>query len=53
MSKNWYKPTFWRWWGQAQAPAEAKVLAHRAGRIAFGVAAGGYVAVGSAIATIG
>jgi hypothetical protein len=27
MSKNWYKPTFWRWWWQAQAPAEAKVLA--------------------------
>ena len=32
---------------------EMQVLAHRAGRIAFGVAAGGYVAVGSAIATIG
>ncbi len=32
---------------------EMQVLAHRAGRIAFGVVAGGYVAVGSAIATIG
>jgi acetyl-CoA/propionyl-CoA carboxylase, biotin carboxylase, biotin carboxyl carrier protein len=32
---------------------EMQVLAHRAGRIVFGVAAGGYVAVGSAIATIG
>ncbi|NVM89099.1 acetyl-CoA/propionyl-CoA carboxylase biotin carboxyl carrier protein [Variovorax sp. SG517] len=31
---------------------EMQVLAHRAGRIAFSVAAGGYVAVGAAIATI-
>ena len=32
---------------------EMQVLAHRAGRIAFSVAAGGYVAAGAAIATIG
>jgi len=32
---------------------EMQVLAHRAGRIAFAVAAGGYVAAGTAIATIG
>jgi acetyl-CoA/propionyl-CoA carboxylase biotin carboxyl carrier protein len=32
---------------------EMQVLAHRAGRIAFGVAAGGYVAAGAAIATVG
>ena len=32
---------------------EIQVLAHRAGRIAFGVAAGGYVTVGATIATIG
>jgi len=32
---------------------EMQVLAHRAGRIAFGVAAGGYVAAGAPIATIG
>ena len=32
---------------------EMQVLAHRAGRIAFGVAAGGYVTVGATIATIG
>ncbi|MDN6883253.1 biotin carboxylase N-terminal domain-containing protein [Variovorax sp. CAN2819] len=31
---------------------EMQVLAHRAGRIAFSVAAGGYVTVGAAIATI-
>ncbi|SEF22371.1 biotin carboxylase N-terminal domain-containing protein [Variovorax sp. NFACC27] len=32
---------------------EMQVLAHRAGRVAISVAAGGYVAVGAAIATIG
>jgi len=32
---------------------EMQVLAHRAGRIAFSVAAGGYVAAGAAIAIIG
>lgn len=32
---------------------EMQVLAHRAGRISFAVAAGGYVAAGTAIATIG
>ncbi|MFM9924132.1 biotin carboxylase N-terminal domain-containing protein [Variovorax sp. H27-G14] len=32
---------------------EMQVVAHRAGRIAFAVAAGGYVAAGSALATIG
>ncbi|HEX7863936.1 MAG TPA: biotin carboxylase N-terminal domain-containing protein [Variovorax sp.] len=32
---------------------EMQVLAHRAGRIAFAIAAGGYVAAGTAIATIG
>jgi len=32
---------------------EMQVLAHRAGRIAFGVAAGGYVTMGATIATIG
>jgi acetyl-CoA/propionyl-CoA carboxylase biotin carboxyl carrier protein len=31
---------------------EMQVVAHRAGRIALSVAAGGYVAVGAAIATI-
>jgi acetyl-CoA/propionyl-CoA carboxylase biotin carboxyl carrier protein len=32
---------------------EMQVVAHRAGRIAFAVAAGGYVAAGAALATIG
>ncbi|MET3178400.1 UNVERIFIED_ORG: acetyl-CoA/propionyl-CoA carboxylase biotin carboxyl carrier protein [Variovorax guangxiensis] len=32
---------------------EMQVLAHRAGRVAISVSAGGYVAVGAAIATIG
>jgi len=32
---------------------EMQVVAHRAGRIAFAAAAGGYVAAGATLATIG